>query len=44
MKLNDKKEIDMGRIPCIGESYGCMANTNGSQYCCKTYGPSETEI
>lgn len=40
-KLEKQKEIDSGRISCIGEEFGCMATTNGSQYCCKTYCPFE---
>jgi len=36
-------ELASGRIPCIGEGYGCMETTNGSQYCCRTYCPSEND-
>lgn len=44
--LNKKyrdEEIAAGRMPCVGEDYGCMETTNGSQYCCRTYCPSEVE-
>jgi hypothetical protein len=42
-KIERQKEIDSGRFPCIGETYGCYATTSGSQYCCKTHCPFEIE-
>ena len=40
-KIERTKEIEDGRIACIGEDRGCMETTNGSQYCCKVYCPYE---
>lgn len=38
-----EEELASGRIPCVGEKYGCMETTNGSQYCCRTYCPNEVD-
>lgn len=40
-KIEKQKEIEEGRISCIGETNGCMETTNGGQYCCKHYCPHE---
>jgi hypothetical protein len=40
--LEYERELESGRIPCIGKDFGCENTTNGSQYCCKTYCPCET--
>ena len=40
-KIERTKEIEDGRIACIGEDRGYMETKNGSQYCCKVYCPYE---
>ncbi len=37
------EQLASGRFPCVGEEYGCMETTNGSQYCCRTYCPNEVD-
>lgn len=32
-------EIEEGRYPCVGYDFGCMATTNGSQFCMRTFCP-----